>query len=150
MYQFFQSLGQNLLNGIITAFQWLGNLFSNLWSSFTSFLSQLFQTVILFFQGIWYLLTKVFDIVVLVVQVLFGLFKVVWGVVGGIFHTFAQLMGFSGSTDYYYMPHAYQQGFSGVTGFLGQTGFNTIALIATAFIWMLTAYAIIKIAGGER
>lgn len=150
MYEFFQSLGQNIVNGIIAAFHWLGSTISNLWNSFTSFLSQLFQTVILFFQGIWYLITKIFDIVVLVVQVLFGLFKVVWGIVQGIFHTFAQLMGFTGSTDYYYMPGAYQRGWSGVTDFLGQTGFHTIALIATAFVWMLTAYAIIRIAGGER
>jgi len=150
MYEFFQSLGQNILNGIITIAHWFGSIFTGLWTAFKSFMAQLFQTIILFFQGVWYLITKVFDIVVLVVQVLFGLFHVVWSVVVGIFSTFAQLLGFSGSTDYFYLPHAYQQGFSGVTGFLSQTGFNTVAYIAAAFIWMLTAYAVIRIAGGEK
>lgn len=150
MFEFFQSLAQNIVNGIDQMFAWLGGIFSSLWNSFKEFIAALFRPLLLFFQGIWYLLTKCFDIVVLVIQVVFGLFKVVISVIFGIFNTFAQLLGFSGSTDYYYMPGAYQQGYYGVSGFLNQTGISTIALIFAVFIWIMTAYAIIRIAGGER
>jgi hypothetical protein len=150
MFEFLQNLGQNIMNGIVAVFTWLGNFISDLWNGFKNFIAAIFRPLLLFFNGLWYLLTKCFDIVVLSVQVIFGLFKVVWSVIAGIFHTFATLMGFSGSADYYYMPGAYQQGYDGVSGFLNQTGLNTIALIMMAFLWIITAYAVIKIAGGER
>lgn len=150
MYQFFQTLAQKILNGIISIAHWFGNLFSNIWEAFKHFLAQLFETIILFFKGVWYLIEKVFDIVVLVVQVIFGLFKVVWGVVSGIFHTFSTLLSYHGSTDYYRIPSAYRHGWEGVTSFFGQTGFNTVAIILLVFVWMLTAFAVIKIAGGDR
>lgn len=150
MYEFFQSLGQHILNGIINIAHWFSQLIQNIWDAFKQFIAMIFQPLLLFFQGLWYLITKVFDIVVLAVQVIFGLFKVVWSIVAGIFHTFAGLMGFSGSTDYYYLPGAYQQGWDGVAGFFLKTGLNTIALVACVFVWILTAWAVIKIAGGER
>lgn len=138
------------MNGIVAVFTWLGSFISDLWNGFKNFMAALFRPLLLFFNGLWYLLTKCFDIVVLSVQVIFGLFKVVWSIIAGIFHTFAALMGFSGSADYYYMSGAYQQGYNGVSSFLNQTGLNTIALIMMAFLWIITAYAIIRIAGGER
>jgi len=150
MYEFFQNLGYNIINAIVSIFTWLGNFIGDLWNGFKNFMAQIFRPLLLFFQGLWYLLTKVFDIVVLVVQVIFGLFKVVISVIAGIFHTFATLLGFSGSTDYYYMPNAYQQGYAGVAGFLSQTGLSTIATIMIIFVWMATAYAVIRIAGGSR
>lgn len=150
MYEFFQSLGQNILNGIIIIANWFGNIFSAIYNAIKSFFALLLKPIINFFQGVWYLITKVFDIVVLVVQVIFGLFHVVWSVIIGIFHTFSSLMGFSGSTDYYYLPNAYQQGWDGVTGIFNQTGFHTIASIMIVFVWILTAYAVIKIAGSNN
>lgn len=150
MFEFFQSLGQHILDGIIFIANLFINLISNIWVAFKEFIADLFRIVILFFKGVWYLIEKVFDIVVLVVQVIFGLFKVVWSVVIGIFNTFSTMLGFRGSTDYYNIPQAYQQGFDGVTGFLNQTGLNTIAMVAMVFVWILTAYAVIRIAGGER
>lgn len=150
MYNFFQSLAQKILNGIIYVAHWFGNLFSNIWSAFKYFIAEIFKPIILFFQGVFYLLEKVFDIVVLVIQVIFGLFKVVWGVVSGIFHTFSTLLSYSGSTGYYHLPSAYRHGWESVTGFFGQTGFNTLALVLLVFVWIVTAYAVIKIAGSER
>lgn len=150
MYEFFQSLGQSIVNAIVSIFTWLGNLLKDIFNGLKHFVAELFKPLILFFQGLWYLITKCFDIIVLVVQVVFGLFKVVGSIIAGIFHTFASMLGFTGSTDYYYMPDAYHEGYYGVAGFLNKTGLNTIALIMMAFLWILTAYAIIKIAGGER
>lgn len=150
MFEYFQSLGQSLLNGIISIANWFGGLFVGLFNGLKNFITTLFSPLILFVQGIWYLITSLFNIVILVIQVVQGLFYVVGGVIGGILNTFSQLMGFSGSTSYYYLPSAYSQGFSSVTGFLNQTGFNSMAYIAAFFIWMLTAYAVIRIAGGEK
>ncbi|TEB15173.1 hypothetical protein Psfp_02349 [Pelotomaculum sp. FP] len=150
MYEFLQNLGGNIVNGISRMFTWLGNFINDLWNGFKTFIALIFQPILIFFQGIWYLITKCFDMVVLSVQVVFGLFKVVLSVIAGIFHTFAGLLGFSGNTDYYYMPAAYQQGYDGVSNFLRQTGLSTIALILMVFVWIMTAYALIRIAGGQR
>ena len=150
MYEFFQSLFQKLASAIGSAFAWLGNVFASMFNALKQFFAWLFQPVILFFKGLFYLLDKCFDIVVLVIQVIFGLFKVIGSVILGVFHTFAQLLGFSGSTGYYRVPSAYHDGWYGVADFLNQTGFSTIALIMAAFVWMLAAYAVIRIAGGER
>lgn len=150
MYEFFQSLFQYIANFIIGIAHWFGQLLTNLWEGFKQFIALIFRPLLLFFQGLWYLLEKCFDIVVLAVQVIFGLFKVMGSIILGVFHTFAGLMGFSGRTDYYYLPQVYQQGWDGVFNFLSVTGVNTIALIMAVFVWLLTAYAVIRIAGGER
>lgn len=150
MFEFLQGLGQNILNGIGQMFAWLAGLFGNLWDSFKEFIAAIFRPLLLFFQGIWYMLTKCFDIVVLAVQVIFGLFKVLGSIIAGIFNTFAGLLGFSGTTDYYYMPDAYHYGYNGVVNLLNQTGISVIATIMAVLIWMITAYAVIRIIGGER
>jgi len=150
MYEFFQSLGQRVVDGITSIAHWFGQLFTGIWEGFKQFLALIFRPLLLFFQGLWYLLEKCFDIVVLVIQVIFGLFKVFGSIVLGVLSTFSQLLGFSGRTDYYHLPQAYQGGWEGVFNFLNTTGINTIALIMAVFVWLLTAYAVIKVAGGER
>lgn len=150
MYEFFQGLFQSGLNGIRTLFIWLGLFIESFFGALKNVLITLFQPVVTFILGLIYLLTKVFHIVVLVVQVIFGLFKVVFGVILGVFNTFAQLLGFRGSTDYYYLPEAYHTGWNAVTDMLNSTGVHTIAILMTVFVWLITAYAVIRIAGGDR
>lgn len=150
MFEFFQSLFQRLADALGTAFSWLGNLLASIFNAIKTFFATLLAPIILFFKGLFYVLDKCFDIVVLVIQVVFGLFKVIGSVILGIFHTFSQLMGFSGTTGYYHLPAAYDHGFDAVGDFMARTGLNTIALIMAAFVWMVAAYAVIRIAGGER
>lgn len=150
MYNFFNSLGQHFMNGITNIANWFGSIFQLFFTGIKGFITSLFKPLILLFEGIWYLITSIFTIVVLVIKLILGLFHVVAAVIGGIFTTFGQLLGFTGTTSYYYLPSAYSQGFYGVADILNQAGFNTIAYIMAAFVWMLTAYAVIKIAGGER
>lgn len=150
MYEFLQNLGQNIVNGIGQMFSWLGNVFIGMFNALKEFFASLFRPLLLFFQGFWYLITKCFDIVVLAVQVIFGLFKVLMSIIIGVFNTFSGLMGFSGSSDYHYVPGVYQQGYNGVANVLNQTGFSTIAIIMTVFIWLATTYAVVRIAGGDR
>lgn len=140
----------NLIDALRGFFSWLGDILIGIYEAIKAFFAKLFEPIILFFQGIFYLLTKCFQIVILVVQVIIGIFKLIGAVIVGIFNTFSQLMGFSGSTSHYYMPSAYQQGWDNVAGFFNSTGFSTIAVIMTTFIWLITAYAVIRIAGGEK
>lgn len=149
MYTFFQTLFQYLLNGIISVAQWFGNIFTGFFNAIKNFFTALFGPIILLIGGIWYLITSIFNIIVLVIKVILGLLGVVVAVISGVINTFSGLMGFSGSTAYYAIPSSYQQGFNAVTGFFSNTGFNTIAYIMAAFVWMATAYAVIKIAGGN-
>ena len=149
MYDFFQSIFQWLLNGIISIAHWFGGIITGLFNGIKAFFAALFGPIILLLGGIWYLITSVFNIIVLIVRVVLGLLGFVTAIVGGVFNTFSGLMGYSGSTSYYALPSAYSQGFNAVTGVLNQTGFNTIAYIMATFVWMATAYAVIKIAGGQ-
>ncbi|ADI02562.1 hypothetical protein [Syntrophothermus lipocalidus] len=150
MYEFLHSLLEHVVNVLGTFFAWLGNLLQALFNALKSVLIAIMQPLVAFFTGIAYLLSKCFYIVVLVVQVIFGLFKLIGAVILGVFNTFAQLLSFGGSTDYYYLPDAYRTGWDGVTGFLASTGVHTIAVIMTVFVWLMTAYALIRIAGGDR
>ena len=147
MFTFFQSIFQSLLNGISSIAQWFGSLITNFFNALKSFITAIFGPIVLLVGGIWYLITSIFNIVVLVIKVVLGLLGVVVAVIGGVINTFSGLMGFSGSTSYYVLPGVYQQGFSAVTSLLGSTGFNTLAYIFAAFVWMGTAFAVIKIAG---
>lgn len=149
MYDFFQTLFQSLLNGIISIANWFGSIFTGFFNAIKSFFTALFGPIILLIGGIWYLITSIFNVIVLVIKVVLGLLGVVIAIIGGVFNTFSGLLGFSGSTSYFALPSAYQQGFGAVTGFLNQTGFNTIAYIMASFVWMGTAYAVIRIAGGN-
>ena len=150
MFEFLQSLGQGIVNGLKTMFAWLGSLFVSIFNGVKEFIATIFRPLILFFQGLWYLLGKCFHIVVLVIQVIIALFKVLGSIIIGIISTFAQLLGYSGSSSYYYVPDAYQPGWNSVSTFLNQTGLSNIAMVMAVFIWIMTAYAVIKIVGGER
>lgn len=148
MYEFFHGLFEYLLNGVGLAIAWLGSLLGGMFNGLKSVLVALLEPILILVDGIYYLLTNCFSIVILIVQLIFGLFKVLGAVIAGVYNTFAQLLGYSGSTSYYYMPGAYQPGWNVVSNFLDSTGFSTIALIMAAFIWLMTAYAVIRIAGG--
>lgn len=150
MYEFFHGLFENLLGGISSFFAWIGGLIGGFFEGFKNVLVALFEPVLILVDGLYYLITQCFGIVVLVVQIIFGLFKVLGGVITGAYNTFSQLLNYSGSTDYYYMPQAYQGGWDVVTNFMDSTGISTIALIMAVFVWLATAYAVIRVAGGER
>lgn len=150
MYEFFQSLLEKVVNALGTFFAWIGTLLQGLFNALKTVLVTIMHPLVAFFTGIAYLLSKCFYIVVLVVQVIFGVFKVVIGITLGVFNTFAQLLSFSGSTDHYYLPEAYRQGWNAVADVLSSTGVHTIAVIMTVFVWLMTAYAVMRIAGGDR
>lgn len=150
MFEGIRGLFRNLIDALGNFFSWLGDILHGIFEAIKGFFSRLFEPIILFFKGFFYLLSKCYQIVILVVQVIFGIFKLIGAVIVGIFNTFSQLMGFSGSTGHFYMPSSYQQGWDTVAGFFNSTGFSTIAVIMTVFIWLLTAYAVIRIAGGEK
>ena len=141
---------RDLIDALGDFFSWLGDLLVDIFNAIKSFFAELFEPVILFFKGVVYLLTKCFQIVILVIQVIFGIFKLIGAVIEGIFNTFSQLLGYDGSTSHYYMPSAYSQGWDTVAGFFNSTGFSTIAVIMTVFIWMVTAYAVLRIAGSDK
>ena len=138
------------MNGIGSGIGWLGGLIKNVFIDLKTVLVTLLKPIIVFINGIVYLLTKIFDIVILIIQVIFGLFKAVGGVITGIINTLTALKSYTGTTSYYNLPSSYNEGWHGVFDILNNAGFNTLALIMMFFVWVLTAYAIIKIAGGEK
>jgi len=131
-------------------FSWLGQEINAFFSGIVKFFETLLQPIIFISQGFYYLLQQVFNIVILVVQVIFGLFQVLLCIILGVFNTFSQLSSYSGSTQYYNLPSNYLIWFRSVTGFFNTTGMNQVAAILCVFIWIATAIVIIKMAGSGR
>lgn len=150
MYEFFQSLIQNLANAISSLFTWLGGVLQSFFNALKEALVFILTPIINVFQWLLYTLSRAFLVVIWVLQVIYGLFKVLISIVYGVFNTFYGLLAFSGSTSYYILPEAYQEGWNQVANLLNGTGFSTIALIMAVFVWLMTAYAFIRIAGGEK
>ncbi len=150
MYDFFHGLFESALEFIRSLFAWLGELLGDFFDGIKGFLINIFQPVLTLIEGVFYLLTQCFIIAILVVQIVFGLFKIVAGIMIGAYSTFMQLLDYSGSTSYYYMPDLYQGGWNMVFSFINETGLNTMALLMAVFIWLATAYAVVRLAGGER
>lgn len=154
MWQFFQDLAQAFMDRIGDALSWLGMVWTDLFNALKQFFALLLAPLLSLVKGILYLLQQSFVVVVLVVQVVFGLFELLGGIIVGIFSTFGQLLAYAGSgtggEEYYYLPSAYQEGWRMVADYLNTTGFGTLALVLAVFVWLVTAYGVIRIVGGEK
>lgn len=146
MYEFFEQIGQSILNGLAYFFGILGNFLSNSFNTLLNFLAKLFTPIIWLVEGFLYLLNKIFYVVLLILDIIHYFFLVIWAIGEALFRTMFNF-NYTGSTAYYNLPSQYQQGYSAVSTFLRTTGFNTIALILAVFVWILGAIVIIRLIG---
>lgn len=146
MYEFLQGIGQAILNGLAYFFGILGNFLSNAIQTLLNFLSKLFTPIIWLVEGFLYLLDRIFEIVILILEIIYYFFRVIFLLGEALFRVIFNF-NYTGSTAYYQLPSQYHQGYNAVSTFLGNTGFNTIALILAVFVWIFGAVVIIRIIG---
>lgn len=146
MFEFFETIGQYILDGLAYFFGVLGNFISGAFNTLLNFLGIIFKPILWLINGFLYLLEKIFQIVVLIIQIIYHLFLVLWSIAEGLFRTLFSF-NYTGTSQYYRLPSQYSEGFTAVSGFLSNTGFNTIALILAVFVWILGAIIIIRMIG---
>lgn len=146
MFEFFGRLGQSILNGLAYFFGVLGSFLSNSFNTLLNFLVDIFTPIIWLVKGFLYLLDRIFQIVLLILDIIRYFFTVVWALGEALFRVLTNF-NYTGSTEYYRLPSQYSEGYTAVTNFLSSTGFNKIALILAVFVWIFGAILIIRIIG---
>ncbi|MCY8497589.1 hypothetical protein [Bacillus atrophaeus] len=134
-----------LLGFLKSAFEWLGDLFTN----FFQFLAKPFAYLFYFLEGVFYFVTKVFEVVVAVVMIFVALFQFIFSLFAGVLRTIAMWLGVypSGGVS---MPSTTGKAFEVVRDILQPTGMLTIVpTVATAFIWFYFIIKIIGLLGGN-
>jgi len=122
----------------------IGGLLEKLLNAIITFFSYIFRPILDIIMGLWFFLQQLFNVIILIIMIIARLFQIVGQLISEVMGV---IFGFNytGSYSYYNIPNAYQSGFYSVLSFLDETGFSKIALIAAFFIWICTAYAVIKI-----
>lgn len=146
----FGNLFTTLSNGFTSLMNFMGSLFTNLWNSISTFFTTLFKPILDLVDGILYLITQSFTIIVLALKVIASLFGLVISFADGIITTITSFLGWSGSTQYYSLPDPINQGFTALLGLTGQMGLDTLPLVLCVFIWLLTGYGVFRIVGGRN
>jgi hypothetical protein len=122
----------------------IGGLLEKLFQGIVNVLSFLFRPILDVLMGIWFFIQQLFNIVILVIKIIVRLFQIIGELINEVIRAIFGL-NYTGSQAYYRLPNAYQSGFLSVVEFLDETGFSKIALIFAFFIWIATAYAVVKI-----
>lgn len=145
LFGFLSNLGNNIVSGIEQFANFIGNTLNNLFEALKQVLYWLFQPIFDFLAAIVFFFSKLMVIFLYIIRIIARLFEIAKEIISEIIGTLTGF-GYSGSTAYYNIPSAYGDSFSQVAGFFNQTGFNTIAYIMAVFVWILTAYTVVKIA----
>jgi hypothetical protein len=125
---------------------YIGGLLRN----FAQFLYKLLQPLWDFLGGLMYLLTSLLDVLILVVQMVLLFLQVVLAVVGGVIRTVVSLVTWDPSQVAPEVNH-----FANGTGLffdlLNSMGGNVVAQVLQWAIWLLLAWAILRLfAGGGK
>lgn len=122
----------------------LGKVLKNAFDLIVQVLGFFLSPILAIILGIVFFIQQVMNIAILIIRIIARLFQIAGQLIGEVFGALYGL-NYTGSTSYYVLPNAYQSGFMAIINFLNQTGLSKIALILAFFIWIMTAYAVVKI-----
>lgn len=122
----------------------LGSIIKNAVDVLIRVLGFFLSPILAVILGIVFFLQQVMNIAILIIRIVARLFQIAGHLIGEIFSALYGL-NYTGSTSHYVLPNAYQSGFMAIINFMDQTGLSKIALILAFFIWIMTAYAVVKI-----
>lgn len=145
----FGNLFTTISNGFTSLMNFIGSVFTSLWNAISTLLTNLFKPILDLVDGILYLFTQSFTIIVLALKVIASLFGLVISFADGIITTITSFLSWSGSTQYYSLPDPINQGFTSVLGLTGQMGVNILPLVLCVFIWLVTGFSVFRIVGGR-
>lgn len=122
----------------------------NMWTAIKQFISTIFKPILDLVYGILYFIAQIFVVIKLVIKLMAHIFLLFIAISMGFINTITSLANWSGGSEYFIIPDSYTQGFSFVMEFADSAGINLLAGIAAVGVWLITGYATIRLAGGNR
>lgn len=117
--------------------------------TFIEFLTKPLAFLLAFLEGIFYFITKIFEVAINVIMIFVALFQYFFAVVGGVFRTIAGWLSVSPSNDVTFRSSS-NQGFQVVMDIVEPTGLLTVVpMVALAFLWLFFILKIIGVFGGN-
>ncbi|WP_348623371.1 hypothetical protein ABFT51_20785 [Paenibacillus peoriae] len=126
------------------------NLVADGFTKLFSFLSTPLGWLIWLIEGIWYFLTKLFEVVVAILDIFVSLFQFFGALLVGFLRTIKGLLWIDfGQTPIYY-PSTVSIGMKTVVDALSPTGLLTVVpLVMLAIVWLFFVYKVFALLGGE-
>jgi hypothetical protein len=146
----------NILSGFNSIIDFLGSLFDPLFklisggfNALLDFLEKPLSLVYYFFEGIFYFISKIFDVVVLVIQIFIAFFQFLGSISRGLFNTLHYWL-IPNLSDNTHFPSASDQGFQTIMDLLQPTGLLTVVpVIAIALTWIYFVMKVVALFGGD-
>ncbi|MDY8049652.1 hypothetical protein UY416_25515 [Paenibacillus polymyxa] len=132
---------------------YLTSLLKLVFNGFTnllSYLSEPLSWLVWLIEGIWYFLTKLFEVVVAILDIFVSLFQFFGALLVGFLRTIKGLLWIDfGQTPIYY-PSTVSIGMKTVVDALSPTGLLTVVpLVMLAIVWLFFVYKVFALLGGE-
>lgn len=151
------NFAQRLIEGITSFMYWMGTLFSSLFhflrnflDALTDFFAKPLALLWQFLDGIFYFITQLFVVVVLVIKIFVASFQFLGSLCLGIFRTITSWLNPSFSGVSRFPTSASNEGFATVMDIIAPTGLLTVVpIVATAFLWFYFVLKIIGLFGGD-
>ncbi|MCY7487905.1 hypothetical protein [Paenibacillus alvei] len=136
-----------LAGWIGSGLSFLGDMFSGIFSLIAKPLSFLLQLI----EGIFYFIYKLFEVLILIVQLFVALFQLVGALIYGLLLNFKSMLSLDFSSHTVSYPSVMNQGIQVVVDhILRPIGFMTIVpAILLAALWIWFAMRMIKLISGE-
>ncbi|MND45549.1 hypothetical protein D3C76_316280 [compost metagenome] len=129
----------------------LGNFLGDVFQKLFNFLAVPFGWLIAFFEGIWYFITKLFYVVVEIIDIFVALFQFLFALGAGFLRTIGALLWIDFSRTPVNYPNSTGTGINVVIDkVLRPTGFmDIVPMILLAIVWLLFIIRVFALLGGE-
>lgn len=145
-----------IIDGFNNIIDFLGSIFGKVFDFFAKFFEGLInillvplQLIVSFLEGVFYFISKLFEVVVLIVRIFVALFQFIFALIAGIVRSITSWLTFSVKGNISF-PSVSESGFSTVIDILDGTGILTVLpIVATAFVWFYFVLKMIGLFGGQ-
>ena len=118
--------------------------------AFIQFLAKPLGYLLSFFEGIFYFILQLFEVVVLIVMIFTAIFQFMFALVAGIFRTIKGFLTISPDAGDVSFPSVTNQGFQVVIDLVQPTGLMTVVpSVCLALLWFFFALKVLALFGGS-
>lgn len=139
----------NFIEKLLSVIVGVGQLIVDGFTNFLSFLEKPLSYVFYFFDGVFYFIMQLFDVVVKVVMIFVSLFQFIAALIAGVFRTLQGLLSptFNQPIN---MPLTTSQGVDVVLDLVDPMGvLDIVPYICVAFVWFFFILKILALFGGN-
>lgn len=146
----FDSVVDRLLDGLEGLGSWLSSTFGGFFSALTGWLWNLLRPVYWFVGGLLYMLERVIDLAVLVLQVVLMLLQIAFSAGAGLINTFVAFAAWDPATAAPTTKTVFARGVDLVLSKLDAAGFSVVAQVLAVVVWIFALLAIVRILSGRK